>query len=319
MHMKDIIKNVVFAVLEVFFILFSLFGLLGIAVMSNESDSFGTIVYVVWVVIGAIVLTILFFKSKHYKLFFRHTSKKNKKPNPQSSDNIIAKSDLNNDNNNFAKSERDSDKKEEEKIEIKCPKTKDGAPLAYTYNHQEILDLNFDVAMIAANKNEWELTAELVADQIALYSSGEKIGVLAGKRVDMMRDWLVRKDPYIIYLEGIDSENKKAIAFLAFYKDKRKAMEYREQSVIKLTNYKGSEKQLIISMIDDGSELSLSEEYNEKNGAEYIGVKTDGYEIGKLPKKYMDKYNEEGAEGCFMEKCDYDDYGDLIPYVRIYW
>lgn len=317
MNMKDIIKNIVFAVLEVFFILFSLFGLLGIAVMSNESDTFGTIIYVAWTVIGIIILAIIVFKSKHYKIFLRHTLPQKTKIIPQSS-NSIRKSGFNTDND-FARNERNLDRNNDEKTELKCPNTKDGAPLAYTYNRQEILELNFDVAMSAANKNEWELTAELVADQIVLYSLGEKIGVLGGKRVDMMRDWLVRKDPYIIYLEGIDSENKKAIAFLAFYRDKRKMMSYREQSTVKLTSYKGAEKQMIISMIDDGAELSFSEGFNEKTGSEYIEIESDGLGIGRLPKKYADKYIEEGAAGCFFDHYDFDDNGDYIPYVTIYW
>ena len=74
----------------------------------------------------------------------------------------------------------------------------------------------------------WELSANIEDGNVTLYSGENRIGILGGKRVEMMKDWIKNNDPYTIILEGIDSENKKAIAYLAFYRDKRAKMSYRE-------------------------------------------------------------------------------------------
>lgn len=212
------------------------------------------------------------------------------------------------------------EKPKEPKPDIVVPHTKDGAPMQYNYRNQEILDLDFDVAMKAANENSWELSAKVDGDRISLYYNDSKIGYLGGTHVDMLQDWIKRNDPYTIYLEGIDSENKTAIAFLIFYRDNRKYMSFREQTTVKLTSYRKQDSQMVIAFLNEGEELELSEEYNDNSGNEYVAVEESSVEIGRLPKKVADRYLNEGAAACYFDHSDYDDEKDIyIPYVVIYW
>ena len=212
------------------------------------------------------------------------------------------------------------EKPKEPKPDIVVPHTKDGAPMQYNYRNQEILDLDFDVAMKAAAEKSWELSAKVDGDRIALYYSDSKIGYLGGTHVDMLQDWIKRNDPYTIYLEGIDSENKTAIAFLIFYRDNRKYMSFREQTTVKLTSYRKQDSQMVIAFLNEGEELDLSEEYNDNTGNEYVAVEESSVEIGRLPKKVADRYFNEGAAACYFDHSDYDDEKDIyIPYVIIYW
>ena len=213
-----------------------------------------------------------------------------------------------------------TEKPKESKPDIVVPHTKDGAPMQYNYRNQEILDLDFDVAMKAAAENSWELSAKVDGDRIALYYSDSKIGYLGGTHVNMLQDWIKRNDPYTIYLEGIDSENKTAIAFLIFYRDNRKYMSFREQTTVKLTSYRKQDSQMVIAFLNEGEELDLSEEYNDNTGNEYVAVEESSVEIGRLPKKVADRYFNEGAAACYFDHSDYDDEKDIyIPYVIIYW
>lgn len=208
----------------------------------------------------------------------------------------------------------------QDKFEISIPKRKNNVPLAYQYQHQDILSLNIESAIKATENNALELSAQIDGNDVLLYSRREKIGILGGNRIDMLKDWIRNNEPYLIYLEGIDTENKKAIVHLAFYRDKREKMSWREHVTIKLTNYKKEDAQMVIPVLENGNELDLNENYSDRSASEYVGVEESYVEIGRLPKKMCERYLEEGAAGCFFDHADYDEEKDVyIPYVTIYW
>ena len=328
-------KKLLYYLLKIVLPGFTLFGIMGIIVMAGEFDIAGVAIAAVWSAIG---LVLILFLLKNKKKFIKNGSffvVPDQKPisGEEKEENSItetAKNDSQNEREESAwidsvgepgdSAQSNNEPEHKERTEITCPRIKDGSPLAYSYHNVEISNLRFDVAMQAANEDFWELGSKIDGEEILLTWKNKLIGGLTGERGNMIRDWIKNGEPFLIFLEGINSEEHKAYAFLAFYRDKRKKMEFREKSVVKLTNYRSEYKQLEIPCIDNGEELELSEEYNDNTGDDYVSVEYNGEEIGRLPKKISDRYLDEGAAGCFFDRSDYDDEKDIyIPFVEIYW
>ena len=310
-------KRAIMIFLSTLSALFSLFGIIGIAVFISEKDIAAMIFFTIWSMLG-VFLFIFFLKHSKKKPGLKSRDIPSEQSGKESGINKRMISYHVNIHDKIINSVQESKRKERFNIDI--PKRKNNSPLAYQYNHQEILGLNYDFAIKCAKNNTWELSANIEDGNVALYSGENRIGILGGKRVEMMKDWIKNKEPYAIILEGVDSENKKAIAYLAFYRDKRAKMSYREQTTFKLTNYRKEDQQMVISSLENGDELYLSEEYNDRTDSEYISVEESNIEIGRLPKKASDRYFNEGAAGCFFDHSDYDCEKDIyIPYVTIYW
>lgn len=204
---------------------------------------------------------------------------------------------------------------QESKLDITIPEEKDGAPLQYTYTVK--ISLLDEAALRHHHKNkEWYFIPKDIDGEMHLFLGDDDIAIL-NQREDMLRDWIRRKDPYIICFKNL-SEKNGATAFIAFYKDKRKGNEWREQIVVALTSYKSSEKQDIIELMHPGEEVFLEE---DETG---VAVMVDGEPIGKLPQKYATRFIEEGIYAAFLEKTEYDDGGNNSnykerPYIRIFW
>ena len=238
-------------------------------------------------------------------------------PNPKSK----SKTDKHEESNPLEASnqetQQDSDK---QKIDTLIPKLKDGCNLAYRYSGVEIDELNYDEAIKAATEKSQQLTAQLLDEKVVLQHNGIAIGSIAeSRRADMLRDWIKNEEPYLDYLENVNTESKRGVAFLAFYRDKRAKLSHRENDVVKLVRFTGYLQQLAIESRQHGEELSLMEDTDD-NGKEYVSVFAGWDEIGRLPAKYANRYMDEGAAGCFFEYDEYDEEKDKnIPFVRIYW
>lgn len=210
--------------------------------------------------------------------------------------------------------------KQNKKFELTIPSVKDGCPIAYKYNGCEIEELNYDSVLSFATNNKYELSVKILDGKPYFYCEDSMIGTISGNISNMLIDWLSNKEPFFVCIEGIDTTLRKAYAFIVFYRDKRKKMSYREQSVVRLTNYRGEDSQMIIMQLNEGVELFLSEDYDISSDKDFVSVSESCVDIGRLPKKISEKYFEEGCAGCFFDKSEYDDVKDIyIPYVRIYW
>lgn len=204
-----------------------------------------------------------------------------------------------------------------EKLDIVIPEMKDGSPLKYTYNVK--INLTDEVALRRHHELEdWYFDPVIIDGEIHLLLGEDDIGTLAD-RVDMLIDWITREDPYIICFKNL-SETDGATAFLAFYRDKRKGNEWRDQTVVGLTAYKSNARQEIIMFLHEGEEVDL-EENEEGTG---VNVVSGGDVIGKLPAKYAKRYEKEGAYAAFVEKIESDDGGSNLdfkdqPFIRIFW
>lgn len=122
-------------------------------------------------------------------------------------------------------------------------------------------------------------------------------------------------DPYLAVLRAPGDK----VSF-AFYKDKRKGNEYREQTVTTLTGFKSKAKQQTISLLEKGDELELEEDFNHEGS---VIVSYIGDPIGNLPKKTADKFLQDGVYAAFFEKSEEIESSDCEmiekPSIRIYW
>ena len=201
-------------------------------------------------------------------------------------------------------------------VNITIPEWKDGAERKYWYS-VKINVTDMKTLSERAIAKEFLLDVKEISGEIHVFSGNNDIGILEDK-VDMIQDWLKRNDPYFFCMEHVypDEPEKPCTGILAFYHDKRKGQEWRDQTVVALTAYKGEEKQSTICFCKEGEELQLEEDYEHEDT---IIVLSCGGEIGKLPKKYAKKYLDEDAYGVFYGKTEFDDDYKEKPFVRIIW
>lgn len=197
---------------------------------------------------------------------------------------------------------------------VRIPDKKDGAALAYRYS-VPFVPSDLDAVLSAAKVERWYLSAKQVGKEIHLFSEETDLGVLT-ERVEMVSDWLRRRDPYLAILERINSETGCTV-MLVFYRDKQKYNAHREQTIVALTGYKSDEKQYRISVLEAGEELEAEEDYEKEDR---VVVSYMGDIIGSLPKKYALRFINEGAALIVFDHCDEDEDTFICkPFVKIYW
>lgn len=199
-------------------------------------------------------------------------------------------------------------------------KVKDGANLAYSYDNQKVILLKTKLNELNNLKFNDKLSAVENQGKIVLLSKNNPIGILADEqKSDMIKDWIKRDDPFSVFVKEISINPYKLLVFIAFYRDKRKKISYRETSSFKLTNYRDEESQMIICCMEKNEEIDLVESC-DLNGNDCVYAEVDCVEIGKLPKKIEKRYFDEGAHSCFFDYFDYDEEMDIyIPHITIYW
>lgn len=203
--------------------------------------------------------------------------------------------------------------KSKEKYDVVIPEEKDGAPLAYRYS-VPFVPSDLDAVLAAAKAERWYLSAKQIGKEIHLFSEETNLGILT-ERADMVSDWLKRGEPYLIILERVNSETGCTV-MLVFYRDKQKYYANREQTVTALTAFKAEAKQDVLSCLGEGDELELEEEWDKEDSAVVTFM---GDAIGRLPKKYAQKYISDGAALVVLDHMEEDDEFVKKPYVRIYW
>lgn len=282
-------------------------GILGIIGCLLSLDIFGVVFYIVWSGIGYFLLRLILKKYPAPKKIARNTSPhKNRKitKKKKSSDRTLPPPAV----------EKNNDSTLEPAIskgpDITVPSQKDGASLVYHYGGQPINDLNYDAVFKLANDKSWELIAKSSDSKVLLYSGDILVGSLGGKRVEMLSDWIRRDEPYLIYLNSVYPETHEATAFLAFYRDFTKYFSDREQTIVKLTNYRSEDAQFSIMWLKGGEKLEIEE----------CDDKVEISDIGRLPSKIATRVLEEGCAACIFDHSDYDLDKDLYtPFVKIFW
>ena len=130
-------------------------------------------------------------------------------------------------------------------VNITIPEWKDGAERKYWYS-VKINVTDMKTLSERAIAKEFLLDVKEISGEIHVFSGNNDIGILEDK-VDMIQDWLKRNDPYFFCMEHVypDEPEKPCTGILAFYHDKRKGQEWRDQTVVALTAYKGEENNLL--------------------------------------------------------------------------
>ncbi len=197
-------------------------------------------------------------------------------------------------------------------IDITIPNRIDDAPRAYLYS-VKVQTTNESAVYQAAMAQQWRLTAQTVGDSIHVFSGKVDVGIL-NERADMMRDWLKRGDPYFMCIERFN--DNRFLAKLAFYRDRRKGQENREQTVVCLVDWQSSAKQDAMIGLTAGEPLDL----NDRRLSEgKVSVLYCGDSIGLLPSAVVKRMQNESAYGVWFEEMQFTDDGRQKPVVRIYW
>lgn len=183
-------------------------------------------------------------------------------------------------------------------------------PLLLLDNADSVLDK-------MAHLGNTECCASQEDAQIVLSYDGEIFAELLD-REDMVEDWLLRDDPFIIGLSSFDGDNT-ATAYIAFFRDEEKRLASREMRVYKLTHYADEIGQIGLIDAEPGDKLKLRATYDSDSYEDCVEV-SNGCTIGRLPKSAANRYLAIGAGGAFIDHLEYDERQGLdVPFVRIYW
>lgn len=171
-----------------------------------------------------------------------------------------------------------------------------------------------DTTLQTNHQFKWELGD----GKVKLLYGGEYAGDLYFK-FDMFSDYARRGDPVVVYLKKADDMAGEYEVEIAFFRDKEKQYQYREQTVVALTAYKSDDCQDIISSLEHGEEIKIEFDWDNER---YIAVYGD--RIGNIPSKIAKKLDEQEPVYVIFEKAiaveEREDYTDIYePYIRIYW
>lgn len=198
---------------------------------------------------------------------------------------------------------------------IRAQRIIDGAPLKYKYEIP-LESADEDAIYAAYLAGELEYTIGNINDEDAVILIGDNQVGIIHERIDMLQDWEDRGDPYRIYPSH--SGNGDNRIWLYFYRDRRKKLDWKEQSVVTLVGYKGEDEQLGLIDAAPGDELDLVDDYDDKLN-DIVRVNFDGYSIGRLPKSAAEKFGEYPRADAFIERIDTDNSGNNKPVIRIFW
>lgn len=234
---------------------------------------------------------------------------------------------------NLVKKNSNTVQKKKQKMEkVKAAKTKstisyikhdsyNGKHLSYEYiadftpvNLEAVHSLIEDTSLQTNHQFKWELGD----GKVKLLYGGEYAGDLYFK-FDMFSDYARRGDPVVVYLKKADDMAGEYEVEIAFFRDKEKQYQYREQTVVALTAYKSDDCQDIISSLEHGEEIKIEFDWDNER---YIAVYGD--RIGNIPSKIAKKLDEQEPVYVIFEKAiaveEREDYTDIYePYIRIYW
>lgn len=207
-----------------------------------------------------------------------------------------------------------------QKIDISVPSIIDNCVRLYYYSVNFIPVSNAEevVAQIMQEK-KYELSIQVKENKIIAFYQDRELGEII-QRQDMIKDWLKKKDLIKLYFERYSSDDlEKCHVFIAFYRDEQARLSRREQSVVKLTNYKNEDARTGQIGLKDGALLDFDTDIDFEAPEDTVWITYAGYEIGRLPKKYAKRYIEEGATAVFFDRFETDENYEDIPYVKIYW
>lgn len=190
-----------------------------------------------------------------------------------------------------------------------------GCPQLYGYVGVSVSSVDCRTLQNIVISKSYDLIAELCPDgSVALNHDGEYVCKLA-ERVDMCADWLRRGDPIRCEMTGFKPGREHVV--LCFYRDEEKRLSYRESVIVKLTSYTSEYKQDNIQNLKPGEKLTCSEDDYNDDKVNVLDWCSEP--IGRLSKKYADRFFDEGFAGVFFDHADEDAEGRLVPYVKIYF
>lgn len=197
------------------------------------------------------------------------------------------------------------------------PKKVDNCGLIYSYNFEIVpaYGVNIEKDILKGEEKIVEIDAD--EENIFLIENCTVFATINNpNKARMVMDFKKRNEPcHAILLADAKSAN------LRFYRNKKKALSNKRNTVVKLKSYKSLEKQETIEFIEKDEELDFDVDIVE----EKIVVEYEGNEIGKLPREIEKRVFDDGCEikAIFFEKNEEEETEEYdtiyAPFVRIYW
>lgn len=207
---------------------------------------------------------------------------------------------------------------DQDRPKIFIPEKIDDAPLAYHYSHVPFdpAEGALEIGKRMVESNSMALDPREAGDAFELLFCGDLVGVIH-ERAGMLRDWIKRGDPLLVYLENLDADDKSnCFVFMAFYRDDQKRYANNECTVCKLNNFSDEDVQMRIGLSDDREKLSMDSEFSEEPDGT---VFSDSNAIGVLPAEEKRRYMDGELAAIFLDHTECDDRGLIVPYVKIFW
>ena len=174
------------------------------------------------------------------------------------------------------------------------------------------------IALKMRDTESFEFDITIKNDKIYAFYDGEEFGEIIEKQ-RMIKDWLAKNDLLKVYFQYYSEEVEKCKVFICFYRDEQALYSKRENTIIKLTNYKNEDARTGQIGLEDGALLDFDTDIDFEAPEDTVWITYVGCEIGRLPKKYANKYLAQGASAVFFDHFDVDENYEDIPYVKIYW
>lgn len=225
------------------------------------------------------------------------------------------------------KAAKEAEEKRRREEEAKQPKIQlskvwQNAVLLYHYSNITFLPAPGaeDIADKMNAARDFELKIKQDGDHLFAYYGDEKFCEITSRQ-DMIKDWIARNDPLLVYVCKFNSEEKQYLLHVAFYRDEQTRLKDHENEIVALVGWKkyfkeNEEYGIAHYGVNKGEMLYFKED--EETDAVYISGYGDT--IGRLPQKQAKRYLDEDASAVFLDHFDYDEKADAeIPVVKIYW
>lgn len=193
-----------------------------------------------------------------------------------------------------------------------APSLVDNLPMVYKYPNISVSDVNRECLREMVQQKDFEASlSKGEHGEVFLKRNGNIIAKLEDK-VEMCIDWITKGLPVFCQFVAFQAGKEKVALF--FYKDQESALSNNKHDIVKLTACMSSEKQETIAFLENGQNLFIDIDDNDKPYVRDI----DYQPIGNLPAKYARLYEEDAICGIFFDHSETKEDDKEIPFVRIY-
>lgn len=166
---------------------------------------------------------------------------------------------------------------------------------------------------IQESENEYDSNA------VAIYLDNIKLGyVYKGQTQDMINDWYRKSLYFFGYINRYSVVDNKATYKIGFYKPIDSMQRYKCKLIKTSKKSEIEDRQENLSCVSEGDYVSFDYDYDDSGDKIFVVSSENGYEIGEMPIKSLEKINNTSGVGKIVA-LDENDSGKIIPTVEFYY